>query len=160
MWTKQRFVEQALAELGLAVYVFDLQPEQLQTVLVRLDAMVAGWSVKGIRFSWPSSSGPDTTSLETETDVPDWAAEAVYLNLAVRSADVFGKAVTPNLTRNAAAAWKALVQATSRLPAERQYPSTMPRGAGNKPLAGTGSNYQPVPTDPLDAGPDGPLDFN
>ena len=41
-WTKRQFVTQAFEEIGLASYVFDLTPEQLQSALRRLDAM--GWT--------------------------------------------------------------------------------------------------------------------
>ena len=30
-WTKRQIVEQALEELGLASYVFDMQPEQVES---------------------------------------------------------------------------------------------------------------------------------
>jgi hypothetical protein len=43
-WTKREFVVQAFSEIGLASYVYDLQPEQLQTALNRLDSMLATWN--------------------------------------------------------------------------------------------------------------------
>ena len=52
-WTKRQFIEQAFEEIGLAAYVFDLTPEQLQSALRRLDAMMAGWNTNGIRIGWP-----------------------------------------------------------------------------------------------------------
>ena len=44
MWTKREFITQAFEEIGLAAYVFDLTPEQLNSALRRLDAMVGGWA--------------------------------------------------------------------------------------------------------------------
>ena len=45
-YTKRQFVTAALEEIGLASYVFDLQPEQLQSALRRLDAMISEWNGK------------------------------------------------------------------------------------------------------------------
>mgnify|MGYP003525752305 CR=1 FL=1 len=51
-WTKRQFVTQAFEEIGLAAYVFDLTPEQLQSALRRLDSMMASWNAKGIRLGY------------------------------------------------------------------------------------------------------------
>jgi hypothetical protein len=52
-YTKRQFISAAFEEIGLASYVFDLQPEQLQSALRRLDAMMADWNAKGIRLGYP-----------------------------------------------------------------------------------------------------------
>ena len=43
-YSKRQFVEAAFAEVGLASYVFDLQPQDLEQALRRLDAMMAEWN--------------------------------------------------------------------------------------------------------------------
>lgn len=159
-WTKQQFVEQAFTELGLASFDFDLQPEQMQTALVRLDSMVAGWNAKGIRIGWPLPSSPENSELDQETNCPDYAQEAIYLNLAIRLGPGLGRVITPDLKSNAKDAFNNLVLRGASQPIPRQYPESLPRGAGNKPLATTGQNFVTPPIDPLDAGPDGELDFN
>ena len=55
-WTKRQFINAALEEIGLASYVFDIQPEELESALRRLDAMMADWNAKGIRIGYPLSS--------------------------------------------------------------------------------------------------------
>ena len=35
-WTKREFVNQALEEIGLASYVFDLQSEQMNSARIKL----------------------------------------------------------------------------------------------------------------------------
>ena len=40
-WTKRQIVEQALEELGLASYVFDMQPEQVESAKVIIERMEA-----------------------------------------------------------------------------------------------------------------------
>ena len=85
-WTKRQFVEQAFEEIGLATYTFDLSPEQMQSALRRLDAMVATWNGAGIRIGYPLPSSPQDSDLDTETNVPDMSNEAIYTNLAIKIA--------------------------------------------------------------------------
>ena len=59
-YKKRQFISAAFEEIGLASYVFDLQPEQLQSALRRLDAMMADWNAKGIRLGYPA---PRTATL-------------------------------------------------------------------------------------------------
>jgi RNase H-fold protein (predicted Holliday junction resolvase) len=57
-YSKRQFVEAAFAEIGLASYAFDLQPQDLEQVLRRLDAMMAEWNAKGIRLGYPLPGSP------------------------------------------------------------------------------------------------------
>lgn len=49
-YTKRDIVAMAFEEIGLAGYVFDLQPQQLEGALRRLDSMMATWNGKGLRL--------------------------------------------------------------------------------------------------------------
>lgn len=159
-WTKRQFVEQAFEEIGLAAYVFDLTPEQLQSALRRLDAMMAGWNANGIRIGWPMPSTPEASELDVDTKVPDVANEAIYLNLGLRLAPGFGKVVSPETKSDADAAYSNLLNQTAAPTPERQLPNTMPRGAGTKPWRSFNSNqFVKTPTDPLEAGADNELTF-
>lgn len=157
-WTKRQFIEQAFNEAGLASYVFDLTPEQLQSALRQMDAMLATWNTKGIRISYPLPGSPEASNIDSETTVPDSANEAIYLNLAVRIAPGFGRQLMPDTKASAKAAYDALLSAAA-MPPEMQLPVNMPIGAGNKPFV-WGDNFTPEPTDPLLAGPDHEIDFN
>lgn len=160
-WTKRQFVEQAFEEIGLAAYVFDLTPEQLQSALRRLDAMMAGWGSNGIRIGWPAPSTPDSSDLDVDTKVTDVANEAIYLNLAVRLAPGFGKVLPPDTKADADAAYSNLLNQTSTPTPERQFPNTLPRGAGTKPWRSFNSNqFVRTPNDPLLAGEDNTLNFD
>lgn len=160
-WTKRQFVEQAFEEIGLAAYVFDLTPEQLQSALRRLDAMMAGWNANGIRIGWPMPSTPGDSELDTDTKVPDIANEAIYLNLAVRMAPGFGKTLSPDTKADADAAYSNLLNQTSAPTPERQFPNTLPRGAGTKPWRSFNSNqFVKTPDDPLLTGEDNQLNFD
>lgn len=156
-WTKREFVVQAFSEIGLASYVYDLQPEQLQTALNRLDSMLATWNASGIRLGYPLPSSPSSSDLDQDSAVPDAANEAIYLNLAIRIASSVGKTPPDDLRKNAKDAYDALM-AQFAFPLERQLPRSFPAGAGNKPWRYDNPFLAP-PVDPLTVGGDGPLDF-
>ena len=157
-WTKRQFVEQAFEEIGLAAYVYDLTPEQLQSGVRRLDTMMGTWDAKGIRLGYPISADPDQIDLSEQTNVADAANEAIYLNLSIRLAPGFGKIISPETKQSAKQAYDNLM-AKAALPVEMQLPGSMPSGAGNKPWRNEAPFLSP-PVDPLLAGQDGPIEFD
>lgn len=146
-WTKRQIVRQAFSVIGLADYDFDLQPEQLQNALYLLDGMMATWNAKGIPLSYPLPTSPEESDLDDESNIPDRANEAVYLNLANRIATTLGKTTTAELK---AAAWYAYNNLLSwaMQPQEMSLPHTMPRGQGNKPYRNDGDNFLDRQADP------------
>lgn len=157
-WTKRQFVTQAFEEIGLAAYVFDLTPEQLESALRRLDTMLATWNAKGIRLGYPLPSSPHDSSLDEQTGVPDSANEAIYVNLAIRLAPSFGKTPSVDTKATAKATYDGLLSLAA-MPMEMQMPSSLPVGAGNKPW-NIDQPFVNPPVDPVLAGKDGPLEFN
>lgn len=145
-WTKRQLVNQAFTQIGLANYTFDLQSEQLQTALRLLDGMMAIWNAQGLLLSYPIPTSPENSDLDEETNIPDRANEAVYLNLAQRIAMAFGRPVMPELKQFAWTAYQTLLR-ISTMPREMQFPNTLPRGAGNKPTRWTDENYFETPSD-------------
>ena len=158
-WTKRQYVEQAFAEIGLAGYIFDLTPEQLQTALRQLDSMMAAWNAKGIRLGWPMPSSPQNSDLDDVTDITDAANEAIYCGLAVRIAPGFGKTVGGQTQFFAKQAYDQLLSIAAT-PLEKQLPGTMPAGSGNKTWRINNNPFLNPPTDPLLAGPDSEIEFN
>ena len=158
-YTKRQFVEAALTEIGLASYVFDIQPEQLEYARRRLDAMMADWNGKGIRLSYPIPASPEQGSLAEETNVPDSANEAVILNLALRLAPSYGKQIMPDTRLLAKTAYDTVLQRATA-PIELQFPDTLPSGAGNKYWRDADDPFMPTPVDPVETGPEGILEFN
>lgn len=154
-FSKRQFIQEAYGELNMASFVFDLDPDIIQRALRRLDSMMAEWNGRGIRLAYPIPTSPGDSDLDELTQVPDWANEAVILNLSVRLAPGHGKTVSP---QTLAAAKNALdaVLARAAMPPEIQI-TGLPRGAGAK---GRLSTFLPGPTDTLTAGPDGPLTFD
>lgn len=158
-YSKRQFIEAALAEIGLASYAFDLQPEQLEAARQRLDAMMADWNGKGIRLGYPIPVSPQDGSIDEQTNVPDSAYEAIICNLGVRLAPSYGKQVMNETKATAKQGYDTLMQRAT-FPLEQQFPNTMPSGAGNKPWRVYDNPFLRPPVDPVEAGPDGPLQFN
>jgi len=158
-YSKRQFVAAAFEEIGLASYVFDLSPEQLQSALRRLDAMIADWNGKGILLGYPLPGSPQDSDLDEPTLVPDSANQAILTNLAIRIAPSYGKVVMPETKAVAKDSYNTLLQRAT-MPPEQQLPATMPAGAGNKPWRVYDNPFIRPPVDPVDAGPDGPLQFN
>ena len=157
-WTKRQYIEQAFSEIGLAGYVFDLSPEQLQTALRQLDSMMSTWDAKGVQVGWPISVTPGNADLDTEVSFIPGYDEAVFLNLAIRLAPGFGKAVGVETRSAAKMAYDALLLQAAR-PRQMQYPGTLPSGAGNKPWRDDSPFLDQPNDDPLQVGAGGQLEF-
>ncbi|WP_097303825.1 packaged DNA stabilization gp4 family protein [Pseudomonas chlororaphis] len=158
-WTKRQYIEQAFSAIGMAGYVFDLEPQQLQTALARLDSMMATWNAKGIRIGYPAPSSPQNSNIDEETSVPDSANEAIYCGLGIRIAPDFGKTVSGEVKFIAKTAYDTLL-ALASTPLEKQFPGTLPAGAGNKPWRNNDSPFLNPPCDPLLAGPDSVIEYD
>jgi len=130
-YTKRQFVIEAFSEMGLADYAYDLSPEQAQSCGRRLDAMMAMWSGRGIKINYPIATDPENVDLDTETDVPDYANEAIILNLAIKIAPSHGKSLSPDTKASAKDALNTVLNYAAK-PMEMGFPEGMPRGAGYK----------------------------
>lgn len=157
-YSKRQFVEAALEEIGLAAYVFDASPQQLEAALRRLDALMADWNGRGVRLSYPLPTAPEFSDIDAESDVPDYANEAIILNLALRLAPSYGKQVMPDTKINAKNAYNTMMARTA-LPMEYQLPGAMPLGAGNKPWRVSYNEYVRPPVDPVLTGGEGKLEL-
>lgn len=157
-YTKRYFVTQAFEKIGMAEYSFDLQPEQLQSMLRTLDGMMSMWDGIGIRVGYPIPNAPDQTSLTEEFNPPYNAVEAIYLNLAVRGAPDYGKTLSQDVKLAAKNGYDALIQSAS-LPVPMVYPNTLPSGAGNKPWRNYDSPFIQTPREPVLSGSDGFVDL-
>lgn len=153
-WTKRQLIAAAFEEIGLADYVYDLTDDQIQSALRRLDTMVGAWGANGIRIGYPLSSNPDDSNIDADTQVPDFAVEAIITNLAVKIAPSYGKQVSQD-TRNAAdSTYNNMVNQTAYPIPERQMPQTMPRGQGTKPWRNFNNPYCYRPQEGILAGSD------
>lgn len=151
-YSKRQFCTATFEEIGLAAYIFDLTPEQLESVMRRMDSMMAEWNGKGIRVGYPIPASPEDNDLDEPTTVPDSANEAIITNLAIRIAPSFGKQVSTDTKISAKSAYNVLLSRAC-LPNEMQL-TVLPAGAGNKPLSSINSTFLVPPVDTIDAGAD------
>lgn len=145
-WTKRDIINQAFSELGKDAD--DISPESYQSALRQLDAMMAQWALQGIRIGYIGGDGKG--DIDLDVNVPLWAVEGLYFNLAVRMAPGFGK--TPSAqTLMGAKEGKDTLMANSSASTERKIVG----------YAGAGGYYPNLPTenDPLGVGGDGTLTF-
>lgn len=133
MWTKQDIVQEAFGELALQGFVFNVGPEELASALRRLDILMATWKLKGIDMLYNAPLSPsDGTQLPDDSGLADGYVEAVVLELAKRICANFGKTPPQSTMITAKAAYDAVLIGFAQ-PKQQQFPSTLPRGAGNKP---------------------------
>ena len=156
-WTKRQIVNQAFEEIGFANYNFDLDPEQLQSALRKLDAMMATWNIRGVRTGYPLSSSPSSSDLDQDSELPDWAIEATYKNLSIRIAPALGKVLSRETKADAKNAYNTLLMMNAK-PAEMQL-TKLPRGAGNKPWRIADRPFLDKPKDSLLGGGDGEIEL-
>lgn len=128
-YTKGQLVYAAFEEIGIASYEFDISPDQLSSAMRRLDSMMAEWASRGIMLSYPINKEEDITE-DQDSNIPDWAWEAVITNLAIRLAPSYGKTPSPDTKNTARKAYSSMVGIFAR-PQEMQL-NSMPKGAGYK----------------------------
>ena len=130
-WTKNQIIEQALAEIGIASYIFDTTAEERANSLRILDSMMAEWTTRGIVFDpvYPATVNPGGGDIDAETNAPNDAVGPMYNNLALRLAPGFGKTPSNQTKLDAKAGYSLLAQSIT-VPCVRRV--GMIRGAGAK----------------------------
>lgn len=150
-WTKLQFITKAYEKIGFASYIYDIQPEQLDSAMLDLNSMMAAWDALGIRIGYPLPSDAQSGSINDPTGVPDSASLAIYLNLGIILAPGVGKTVSIEHKTIAKNAYDALVSyAASQNVQSVQMPKSMPRGAGQKPWR-VNQPFVTPPVEPLTA---------
>lgn len=156
-YTKLDFVKMAFNALNLADYVYSLSADQLNACAVQLDAMMGQLNIY-LRFPYPFASSPSTLDINRDSNIPDWANEAIYTNLAVRLASSYGAVVPIETKTIAKQGWaKIVAQGTNLTP--MQYQMSTIAGAGNKPWMYNFSPFLRPPVNLVDGNTDGPVDF-
>lgn len=156
-WTKRQFIMAAFEEIGIASYEFDLEPEQMQGALRRIDSMLAMWNGRGIRVGYPLPGNPDESTLDQETNVPDRFNEPIISNLAIRLAPAYGKTINPATASIARESYDALM-ARAAMPGQMQLQAGTPAGAGAKSDS-SWDEWSAPPSDNISAGPDSDLEL-
>lgn len=156
MTTKLQLVKDAYAELALAGWVYDLDPEELEFGLRKLEMQMATMAAQDVNVGYAFGS-----DIDAESGLALVFQEAIYLRLAINIAASKGKSVMGSTKALARAAMDALHAYVARAQVQQQqYPGTMPRGAGNKPWRSLSSPFFTVPdVAPLQTSANGDLDF-
>lgn len=132
-WTKQEIIQEAFGELALAGYIFNLEPEDLQGALRRMDLLLASWMAKGIDLGYVPPVTADAGNLDDPSGLPDRAIETVILHLAIRLAAGRGKTLSQATLAVAKQGFDNLMSIAAMPTTVMSFPDTMPRGQGNKP---------------------------
>lgn len=154
-WSKQALIKLAFKNIGLAHYTYDVQPEEFQSALEVMDAMMGTLDIAGNRLGYPIPDQPGAGGITADSRLPYYANEAIYLMLAQRLADSYGMPTMPGLEKRAKKAYITLAARFAAAP-EMQLPAGMPGGAGNKNWE---RPYIALDEDTLEAGPDAELEF-
>ena len=154
-WTKEQIIVAALTEIGIASYDMDIGADEKTTALARLDAMMADWNAKGIRLGYPLAANQENSDMNDDSGLPDSAYEAVINNLACRLAPSYGKPVQRETKVAAKIGYNTLVMRSGVLdPMEKEWPTTLPKGQGNKTYRNESGNFFGERQVQVDAGPD------
>lgn len=130
-WSKKQLAEKAFEKIGLAAYIYDLQPDQILGAVQDMDNMVAAWNVTGIHIAYPVNNTPEP-DIDEQTGIPDAANLAIYMNLGIVIAPGFGKVLSAEFKKTASDAYASLLNWAMRPVGQMCLPGRMPIGAGNK----------------------------
>lgn len=159
MTTKRFLCEMAFNEIGLAGYVFDIDPQEFTAMGNRLDGMMATWELYGIRLGYQRTIDPAGFDPDQESGIPDTANETVWTNLAVKAAPSYGKNTSMDTKITAKLGYDGLLSLAQSNPPQVQFRDNLPVGAGAKRPNANGGPFVNTPIDPLTTGQDSILDM-
>lgn len=156
--TKQFFIEKAFNEIGLASYVFDMQPEDWQAALSTANGLFGAWMGDGILLgNWPIYDDPDEDWIGSPVQIPYTNWMAMWTNLGIALAPNVGKSPEGPTIALARLMYRTLLNRRVVIP-EMKRPSTMPIGAGWNRSPKDRQFYYPAAQ--LDDGAGNSLDLN
>ena len=144
---KGKLVDLAFKKIGINTRTQSATPEETEDALYYLEMMITQWNGNGIRLGYAIEEEPQA---ETESNIPSWANEGVFLALAYRLTSHFEKPIPQTLVAEANAAMATIFAKTAQVN-EIEYPARMPKGSGNYTVH-RGKFYQP--TDLIQTGGD------
>jgi hypothetical protein len=143
MTKKLELIHGAYTELGLANYVFDIQPEEITVALHRLDRMAGEWDALGIRIGYNLPPSVRESNANDEAGIPIWAEDTFIANLALRIAPTIPKQVSSDTRIAAKTGYNTLLVGNYEIP-QMQYPRQMPIGTGNRRNVKNQTFFAPV----------------
>lgn len=130
--TKRDIVDQAFEEIGLGPYQYDIQPEDRETGLKRLDNLMAEWASKGIETGYPVAFDPGQSDLDQDSGLSAAMVRGIVAQVAVDIAPGYGKTVSPDTKVTASTGYKNALRMSVTVPNKAINTRLTPAGAGNK----------------------------
>ena len=155
-WKKDEIVKYALEEIGIPQN--EVQAQEIESGISRLNILLAGWNVDGIRLGAPLSSSPDVLDTNQDTELPDWAVRAAITNLALELAPSYGRQISPTTIVAAKKAKKILRNQAGYPVPDQVFNSHLPLGAGNA-TSGQGRTFVGDAEETILAGNDSELEI-
>jgi len=140
---KRDLIQLAYEECGQAGYEFELTPEEYESALRWLNAMLSEWlDAFGVDlgYDFPVSG---KGHIDDASGVPVGTQQIIGLRLALRIAPAIGKALSTESRKQMAESWSALRTKYQTTPTMQFGRNTM-RGAGNRSFWSTRSPFFPV----------------
>lgn len=128
-WTKRQILDDAFSEIGMAGYLFDLSPEDMQVALNRLDSFIAQWESDGIYTGYMVNDDPNTIDIDGDSGIESGLVLPVIKNLAVEIAPSYGKTPSPATASGARKGYSIAMRAKT-VPMKKANTTVSPSGAG------------------------------
>ena len=130
--SKKTIIDMAFETASLSGYTFDMTPEEYFSALRRLDGVMSGWEVQGIRigYNFPSTFGGG--DIDEAAGIPDFAVVPASTSLALSIAPGLAKSMSAEARAQHNSSMITLRTATARIP-DRPLPAKTPRGSGQQP---------------------------
>ncbi|MBB4857008.1 hypothetical protein HNO88_000305 [Novosphingobium chloroacetimidivorans] len=131
MTTKRQLIEQMFVECGVNGWEYDIQPEEKQKALTRLDALMAELAGRGMALGYNAPDEIGGGDLDDELGVPDQAFYGLAVLGAERLSPTMGKTQSVATRQALTAAMKAVRSAALVLVPD-QAVGNMRVGSGNR----------------------------
>lgn len=129
--TKAKLADRIHKALGVNTRFTEATPEQVIDTLNTVNDWMNSENGIGNRLGWVETPADEDPNPSEETGLPPWAVFGVTYKCAILVSIYFDKAPSQLVISSAANGMRTIEARTSSVLATR-YPSTMPRGSGNK----------------------------
>jgi hypothetical protein len=129
--TKQQIVQWAFEDIRLAGYTFDHTPNELASMLSRLDGLMREYRLRSINVGYNHPKTIGSSNLNDIAGFEDGLGLSIATLLAESFMDGMGKSYTPSFIAKKNRAWNFVYAYCAAIP-NRSYDKFTPRGAGQK----------------------------
>lgn len=130
-YSKKQIIIDAFEEIGITDLSFELDAGEMVSALRKLDRMIASWEMDAIYLGYPLAQSPNESDINQNSNVPDYALNAVVLNLACNLAYSKGRELSRDYISKSRDAYKDLIS-YNKTPPVMNLDSRTPLGQGNR----------------------------